>query len=59
MLFLNFRKWSSKHGRIFSYWRYYKHGYKWTPLIKVTFRHLKTQEPCDCHVCRSGIQKFR
>ena len=54
MLFLSFAKWTSKHGRFFSYWRYFNNGWKWTPFVKVTFRFLKTQEPCNCHACRNA-----
>lgn len=50
MLFLNLGKWNSAHGRFLSCWRYYNQG-KWTPLIKVTFRYLRTMEP------RSSDQK--
>jgi hypothetical protein len=44
MLFINFGKWNSSHGKLFSIYRYYKYGWQWTPLVKVTFRYLKTLE---------------
>ena len=57
MLFLNFNNWTSKHGRIFSYWRYFRQG-EWTPFIKIVFRYLKTEEPCNCHVCRARMRRL-
>lgn len=41
MLWISFAKWNRSCGRFFIFERYYKHGYKWTPLVKVSFRYLK------------------
>lgn len=42
MIWISFAKWQRSCGNIFTLERYYKYGYKWTPLVKVSFRYLKT-----------------
>lgn len=42
MLWLSFARWSSVAGKVFIRERLYLHGYKWTPLVKIKFRYLKT-----------------
>ena len=41
MILLNFSKWDSSHGSIFTMERLYKRG-KWTPLCRVSLRYHKT-----------------
>jgi len=39
MWFLSFGKWNSASGSVFCRKRFYASGYKWTPLVKVSFRY--------------------
>lgn len=41
MLWFALGKWSSHSGRFFILERYYYRG-KWTPIVRVSFRYLKT-----------------
>ncbi len=46
MIWIRFGKWDSHAGRVFLWERLYHHGYKWTPLCRVSFRYLKTMKEC-------------
>jgi len=41
MFWINFGKWNSSHGGMFSAYRVYIHGWRWTPLIEITRRYNK------------------
>ena len=41
MIWLSFKRWNSAHGSVFTRERLYYQG-KWTPLVRVRFRHLRT-----------------
>jgi len=43
MFFINFGRWNSSHGPMFSMYRVYKNGYRWTPIIEITRRYTQ----CD------------
>jgi len=42
MLWIAFGKWDSSRGSFFVRDRLYWMGYKWTPLVRVRFRYLRT-----------------
>lgn len=42
MIWINFGRWDNAYGRVFVRSRLYLHGWKWTPLVRVRFRYLKT-----------------
>ena len=46
MIWISFKKWNNSSGKIFKLERYYKHGWKWTPLVKISFRNLRTLREC-------------
>ena len=41
IIFINFGKWSSSHGKFFTMERIYQNGWKWTPFVKIKKRHKK------------------
>lgn len=44
MFILNFGKWSSGHGKMFSYYRVYYNKCKWTPIVEVERRYNRENE---------------
>ena len=39
MIWISFGKWSSKHDTMFSWWRVYRNGWKWTPFVEIERRY--------------------
>lgn len=39
MIWINFGRWSSSHGSMFTQYRVYKNGWKWTPFVVVDRRY--------------------
>lgn len=42
MWWIRFGRWSHAAMRVFTYDRYYRKGYIWTPFVKVKWRYKRT-----------------